>query len=220
MSNLLTKDQASQILMETAAGFYTQNWMLGTSGNLSIRVARQGIFLITASSVDKGQLTPDDFVLMGENNTLLSQTPHKPSAETCLHSALYKAFPEIQAVYHIHTPTATALSMTLKPGEVGIEFSGLEMIKGLGFETHDITITVPVIENTQDIAALSEVLIDCINPDIPGFLLKGHGLYAWGKTPFEAKRHVEIFEFLFQVKLQQTMLQAAAHKSLPSPLVS
>jgi len=179
------KDQAIAILIETAKGFYDKNWMLGTSGNLSLRVAPA--FMITASGKDKGQLTIHDFVDINAPNA---------SAEAKLHEVLYNTFPEVQAVYHVHTVAATILSM-----EKELQFSGLEMLKGLGCSTHDTSIKIPVLENTQDIDALSRILIPQINPDVPGFLLKGHGLYAWGNSPLEAKRHIEIFEFLFQVKL-------------------
>jgi len=36
-------------------------------------------------------------------------------------------------------------------------------------------------------------------PAIHGFLLGRHGLYTWGKDISEARRHVEILEFLFEV---------------------
>jgi methylthioribulose-1-phosphate dehydratase len=37
------------------------------------------------------------------------------------------------------------------------------------------------------------------NPGIHGFLLREHGLYTWGQSLREAKRHVEILEFLVEV---------------------
>jgi ribulose-5-phosphate 4-epimerase/fuculose-1-phosphate aldolase len=36
------------------------------------------------------------------------------------------------------------------------------------------------------------------HPEMKGFLLAGHGLYTWGKNIAEAKRHIEVFEFLFE----------------------
>jgi methylthioribulose-1-phosphate dehydratase len=35
--------------------------------------------------------------------------------------------------------------------------------------------------------------------DAHGFLLRGHGLYTWGANQADARRHVEIFEFLLEV---------------------
>jgi|GEM_PF-6747725 len=38
-------------------------------------------------------------------------------------------------------------------------------------------------------------------PGVPGFLLAGHGLYGWGSSIAEAKRHIEVFEFLMECRL-------------------
>jgi methylthioribulose-1-phosphate dehydratase len=40
-----------------------------------------------------------------------------------------------------------------------------------------------------------------------GFLLRRHGLYAWGKDLDEARRHLEIFEFLFEVEGRRLSLR-------------
>jgi methylthioribulose-1-phosphate dehydratase len=58
---------------------------------------------------------------------------------------------------------------------------------------------IPIFPNSQDIATLSlevKAYLDQ-NPNTFGFLLGGHGLYAWGNSLAEAKRHTEAFEFLF-----------------------
>ena len=84
-----------------------------------------------------------------------------------------------------------------------IIFSDLEILKGLGFKTHDVKVTIPVIENSQDMKYLATIAPSYINEEVPGLVLKGHGLYSWGKTPEEAKRHVEIFEFLFEYMVKE-----------------
>lgn len=83
-----------------------------------------------------------------------------------------------------------------------IVIEGYEMLKGLaGVTTHEHTERVPVIENTQDYAALSRDIKTILHeqPNIHGIYLRRHGLYTWGKTVSEARRHIEIFEFLFEV---------------------
>ena len=90
------------------------------------------------------------------------------------------------------------------------------MLKGLeGVQTHDTMIEVPVFRNSQDMAELSERIRDVLEPSsvtyskrppVHGFLLAGHGLYTWGKSLAEARRHIEIFEFLFEVTVQQKLL--------------
>lgn len=181
--------------------------MLGTSGNLSILAEENPIqFLITASRKDKGELTGEDFILVNENgNSCKSQITSRelrPSAETLLHSAIYK-HTDAKSVFHVHTTNSTLLSIKLQDK---IIFSDLEMLKGLGFKTHDVKVTIPIIENSQDMKYLAEIAPSYINEEVPGLLLKGHGIYAWGKTPQEAKRHLEIFEFLFEYRVKELSL--------------
>ena len=129
-------------------------------------------FLITVSGKDKSELTEDDFVLVNENREngewKMQNAELKPSAETLLHSAIYK-HTNAKAVFHVHTTNSTLLSM--KSIEGGIAFSNLEMLKGLGFKTHDVKVTVPVIENSQDMKYLAEIAPKYINEDVPGLLL-------------------------------------------------
>ena len=60
---------------------------------------------------------------------------------------------------------------------------------------------MPIIENSQDIPVLVVKVEEVLKrqPDIHGILLRNHGLYTWGSSPEDAQRHVEIFEFLFEV---------------------
>lgn len=176
--------------------------MLGTSGNLSVLINENPFeFLITVSGKDKGELTENDFVLVNEKGESNNQ---KPSAETLLHGAIYK-HTNAKAVFHVHTTNSTLLSMKSKDH---ISFSELEMLKGLGFKTHEVKVSIPIIENNQNMKYLSEVAPSYINEDVPGLILKGHGIYAWGKSIEEAKRHVEIFEFLFEYKIKELSLDS------------
>ena len=171
--------------------------MLGTSGNLSILIQQEPIhLLITASGKDKGELTEDDFILVNEDGQPQGIALTKPSAETLLHSAIYN-HTKAKAVFHVHTTNSTLSSMQ------NIEFTGLEMLKGLGFKTHDVKINIPIIENSQDMKYLAGIVPSHINEEVPGLLLRGHGIYSWGQSIQEAKRHVEIFEFLFEYRVKE-----------------
>jgi methylthioribulose-1-phosphate dehydratase len=78
------------------------------------------------------------------------------------------------------------------------------MLKGLsGVTTHEACVSIAVVPNTQDIAALAESLegrLAAGDPDLRhGFLMAGHGLYTWGADLAEARRHIEVLEFLMEV---------------------
>lgn len=178
---------------------------MGTSGNLSIKI-KENNFLITASGKDKGELTEEDFLLVDEEGNPTQSSSLKPSAETLLHSTIYKQT-EANTIYHVHTTNVTLLSMQ-KMECSSIQFSNLEMLKGLGFKTHDVTVNIPIIDNSQDMKYIASIAPSYIDESIPGLILRGHGIYAWGKTPEEAKRHVEIFEFLFDYRVKELSIKS------------
>ena len=128
-------------------------------------------------------------------------TANRPSAETPLHTALYELDSDIGAVFHTHSVAATVLSMRT---EGALEISGFEMQKAIGgVTTHESTLPVQVFDNTQDMPALADHLRETWSSlTVPGFLIAGHGLYAWGTDIDEAERHIEGFEFLFECLLQ------------------
>ncbi len=193
--------------------------MIGTSGNLSVLVSSHEPhplhidsnleFLITTSGKDKGELTEDDFLLINKHGQAVVETKKKPSAETVLHSAIYK-HTNAKVIYHVHTTNVTLLSMLTLAGRDSscnlISFSGLEMLKGLGFKTHDVSVKIPIIENSQDMKYIASLIPSYIDENVPGLILRGHGIYAWGSSTEEAKRHVEIFEFLFEYRIKELSL--------------
>ena len=181
--------------------FYQRNWVLGTSGNFSALIERNPLKLcITASGNEKGVLNETHFLEVDENAKVLSGIG-KPSAETMIHSAIYNFLPNTKSILHTHSVWGTILSdVYAKNGFIEIE--GYEMLKGLaGVKTHEHRELVPIIENSQDYIALSHVIENVLreNPECHGVYLRRHGLYTWGATVTEAKRHIEIFEFLFEV---------------------
>lgn len=187
-------------LAEIGKGFYSRGWVLGTSGNFSAVISRDPLQLaITASGNDKGNLTEDQILLIDGNGTVI-EGKGKPSDETKLHLAAVR-LRGAGAVLHTHSVWSTLLSnVYAKAG--GLKISGYEMMKGLaGVKTHEHEEWLPIIENSQNMEELAQTVILTLErfPAAHGFLLRGHGLYTWGQTLNEAKRHIEIFEFLLEV---------------------
>src|SRR5206468_11834549 len=197
----MSQSPAVEYLVNLARDFYRRGWALGTSGNFSTVIAREPLRLaITASSVDKGRLTPDQILEVDGGGRVLNSTPGKPSAETLLHIAIVETR-GAGAVLHTHSVWSTVLS-DYHAGSGGFFIEGYEMLKGLnGVRTHQHREWLPILENSQDMEELSARVATTLrqNPGIHGFLLREHGLYTWGQTLQEAKRHVEILEFLMEV---------------------
>ena len=187
-------------LTAVARGFHARGWLLGTSGNLSAVVQREPLHLaMSPSGVDKGELKPEHLLLIDENVRVVSGDTGKPSDETLLHLRIVKER-GAGAVLHTHSVWNTILSDLYAP-EGGVAIEGYEMLKGLqGIRTHEHSEWLPIVENSQDMPALAESIAQTLNKHkaAHGFLVRRHGLYTWGETLAQAKRHIEIFEFLLE----------------------
>lgn len=205
--------QFNEIATELAAvgtQLYWRGWVLGTSGNFSALRAFDPLrVLITASGADKGLLEPDKHFLETDENGKVLLGEGKPSAETALHLAIYKTKLNANSILHTHSVWGTILSDIYFPNGA-IKIEGYEMLKGLsGVATHEHREILPVVENSQDYNRLSKTIERVVreNPNAHGVYLRRHGLYTWGESIAEAKRHIEIFEFLFEVLGRRTTMK-------------
>ncbi len=126
----------------------------------------------------------------------------KPSAETGLHVVIYRDRPEAFAIAHVHTIFNTLIS-ALCESTGHLDIHGYELLKAFsGVETHAHHERIPVIANSQDYHTLARELEEAldVHPRAHGVLLSAHGLYTWGTSVAEARRHLEALEFLFEVE--------------------
>ena len=82
------------------------------------------------------------------------------------------------------------------------------MIKGISGYGYFDTLCVPIIENTAHEHELADSLGNCIraNPKAVAVLVRRHGMYVWGATWEQAKRHGECLHYLFDIALHMTKL--------------
>jgi methylthioribulose-1-phosphate dehydratase len=179
-----------------------KGWAPATAGNYSMRLD-DGSFAVTVSGKHKGRLTPDDIMRVDSAGAALDGK--RPSAETGLHLDLYARFPDCGAVLHSHSPQAVGLSRALADADA-YTLAGHEMLKVLpGIVTHDISVALPIVDNSQDmgdiIAAARPALLA---PDaIPAYLIRGHGLYGWGRDMAAAERVIEGIEWMIAAELAE-----------------
>ncbi|HEY0383407.1 MAG TPA: methylthioribulose 1-phosphate dehydratase [Candidatus Elarobacter sp.] len=180
-----------------------RGWVPATSGNFSRRIDA-GHVALTRSGIDKGAIRADDVAVL----SIDAPPPVGVSAEAPLHLARYRTDPAIGAIFHVHTVASTVLSRLCADGGA-VRTDGFEMHKAIGAITHDGTIEIPVFRNDQDTAALAAAVEARLGgaAAVPGFLLAGHGLYAWGATAADARRHVEGLEFLLACHLEERRLR-------------
>jgi methylthioribulose-1-phosphate dehydratase len=194
-------------LAEIGRFFHSRGWVLGTSGNLSAVLSRVPLRIaISASGRDKGALGTGDFLEIDGDGAAVS-AGGRPSDESPLHIAIVRER-GAGAVLHSHSVWGTLLSDACAM-EGGVRLAGWEMLKGLsGVTTHEHAEWVPILANSQDYARLSADVTAALraHPAAHGVLLRGHGLYSWGRDLAEARRHVEVLEFLFEVEGRRSAL--------------
>lgn len=184
-----------------AAGRFidSKGWVPATSGNFSAKL-KDGNIAITVSGKHKGRLNPDDIMLIDEAGQPLDGK--KPSAETLLHTSLYKYFPDIQAVLHPHSLNSTLIG---KMFDNEIVLENYELLKALpGIGTHEIRISIPVFENNQNISHLATLVEEYLSKNVKtyAYIIAGHGFYTWGESVSDALRHLEALEFLFECEIR------------------
>lgn len=200
--------ECARQIIDLGREFGTHGWMPATGGSISLRLDATHI-AITASGRDKGSLGMEDILavdLDGKaiNSNLLS------SAETLLHTHIYRRYPEINAVVHTHSRTQTVASRLFAQAGM-IQLQGYEMLKALrDFNTHETMLKVPVVPNSQNMADIIFSVENHLATGVTcyGYLVEGHGIYVWGHDLSEVKRHLEAFEFLLSCELDLKRLKA------------
>ncbi|MDN4073750.1 methylthioribulose 1-phosphate dehydratase [Fictibacillus terranigra] len=191
-----------------------RDWFPGTSGNLSIKVSDDPLnFLVTASGKDKRRRTNEDFLLVDAEGIAVDPTHLRASAETGLHAKVYQ-LTDAGCCLHVHTVDNNVIS-ELYGDEGQITFRGQELIKAFNIWEEDGAITVPIIENYADLKTLAECFGTVIGPDTRAVLIRNHGITVWGRSGFEAKKHLEALEFLFSYHIKLKSLQKL-HDGQPS----
>jgi methylthioribulose-1-phosphate dehydratase len=214
------------LLRAVGREFHGRGWSLGTSSNYSVVLARDPLeLLVTVSGKDKSALGREDFVRVDAAGRVVDESGRRSSAETLLHCTLASMIPSVGAVLHTHSVWGTILSAADLP-RGSLRIAGDEMLRGLeGIGSHDAFEEVPIFANTQAMAELSVRIrrqfagVDWTaegRPPCHGFLLSGHGLYTWGRDLAEARRHIEIFEFLFECVARARMLPVSDRSPPPS----
>jgi len=193
---------AADALCDLGRRFGERGWCLATGGNFSLRLDDSRC-LITRSGRDKSRLSRDDLMTCDLDGRP-DDPSSRPSAETPLHTLIYRLDPAVGAVLHTHSVFSTLLS---RGERAAVSFRGYEMQKALdGVRSHDETVRLAVFDNDQDMPALAGTIAEAWRDGrigVPAFLVAGHGLYAWGRDLDAAIRHAEGVEFLLECRWRE-----------------
>lgn len=196
---------ATAAIIEAGRRMDARGWVPATAGNFSVRLP-DGVIAITRSGRHKGMLGPGDTMLVDMDGASV-EAGARPSYETGLHCGIFRRFPDAGAILHGHSIANTVLSR--RAGDA-IRLSGYELLKAFpGGPTHDVAVDVPVFDNDQDIPRLQAAVErhwDAAGTPLPGYLIRGHGVYVWGPDMPTALLRLEALEFMLACELEERRL--------------
>lgn len=202
-------EQCADAIADAARELSMLGWTPATSSNFSMRVDADHA-AITISGRHKGRLGRDDIMLIDLDGHAVG-TDARPSAETALHTQVYRRWPEMNAVLHTHSRTQSVASR-LFAAEGAVRLQGWELQKAItGYHTHESVLEIPVFPNTQhmpELVARVDAWLDAGKP-LHAYLIDGHGIYTWGRDMAETQRHLEALEFLLGCELDLKKLRAS-----------
>jgi len=82
----------------------------GTSGNIAVRDFADNVIAISPSGRAYDTMTAEDVAIVSLDGEWIDG-PYKPSSETPMHTAVYRARPDVGATVHLHGLFSTVMAM-------------------------------------------------------------------------------------------------------------
>jgi methylthioribulose-1-phosphate dehydratase len=191
-----------QILVDQLRAFYAREWVSGTGGGIC-GPSEDGNLLVAPTGVHKELVEPEDLFVISVADTSVVRAPADPTLRPseCGHIFTLLARERgVRSIVHTHALSAVlAGDLAVDTDHVVVE--RLEMLKGIRGLTNQHRHLVPVIDNTpreaQLVANVERMLADRRFDAAFGVLVRDHGCYVWGADVWEAKRHTEVYHYLF-----------------------
>ncbi len=198
-----SEGETRRLICEFLSLFYDKGWVTGTGGGICASIG-EGRVLMAPTGVHKERVAPSDlFVVDPVSGAVIRSAKNRT---LCL-SECGPIFCEIinrrgaGAVMHTHS-LWTLLAADLVPDAEALVLSGMEMLKGIDGATNADHHRVPIVVNTaRERELTAQVVRVCEKKEYEKsycLLVRDHGAYIWGRDLWEAKRHAEVYHFLFE----------------------
>jgi len=194
-----------ELLVELLGIFYAKGWVSGTGGGIC-GPAEGGGLLLAPTGVHKERIRPDEFFTVDPADCSVLARPDNPDLRPSECNAIFSMAARergARSVVHSHALSAVlAGDLAAADGADHVAIRDLEMLKGIRGVANRDTHLLPVIRNTPREAELTEQLARVLGD--PRFassfavVVADHGAYIWGDDVWEAKRHTEVYHFLFE----------------------
>jgi methylthioribulose-1-phosphate dehydratase len=199
----MSEAQTRELLTELLRSFYAKGWVSGTGGGIS-GPADGGGLLLAPTGVHKERIRPDEFFTVDPADGHVISAPADPALRPSECNSIFCLAARERAarsIVHSHALSAV-LAGDLAGASDHVAIRDLEMLKGIrGVQNRDVHL-VPVIRNTRRegelVEQLEAVLADPRFESAFAVIVADHGAYIWGEDVWEAKRHTEVYHFLFE----------------------
>lgn len=190
-----------ELLCEMLRLFYDKGWVSGTGGGICGTVPA-GV-LLAPTGVHKERVQPEDFFVISPADGSVLRTPAndqlRPSECSSIFCEIIRAR-GAGSVVHSHA-LSSVMAADLAAGDA-VTIRQLEMLKGIRGANNVDDHTVPVITNTPREYELTDQVRAALKDErfsgAHAILVRDHGAYIWGSDVWEAKRHTEVYHFLFE----------------------
>jgi L-fuculose-phosphate aldolase len=181
--------EARRQIVEAGKRLRDRFFIASNDGNISARLSDTEL-LVTPTGMNKGDVAPEQILRIDMEGRVLAGGL-KPSSETKMHIAVYKARPDIEAIVHAHPPVATGFAACHVRLDQDVILP--EVIFGLakiGFAEYG----TPTTNQIPD-AVVKEI------PDCEAVLLSNHGALTVGPDVMQAYYRMEVLEMYARVRL-------------------
>jgi len=190
------------LLCELLRTFHANGWISGTGGGICA-LESPGRLLLAPTGVHKELVSPEDFFVVDVDSGAVLESPTDASLRPSECGDIFRTVIRRRgagAVVHSHALSAV-LACDLATGDE-LLIHRLEMLKGIPGVTNTDKHLVPVVTNTPRerdlVAAVEGVLDDDRFESACAIGVRDHGAYIWGADVWDAKKHTEVYHFLFE----------------------
>jgi L-fuculose-phosphate aldolase len=164
-------------VLKACMGCYEGGLVMGTDGNVSVRIKGTDLMAIKGSGIPYDKLTARDIVICKLDGTRI-KGEKKPSSEVGLHSGIYRARQDVNGIVHTHSVNASILACARKD------------IPTFHYTVAEIAGDTDVIKcaeyHTYGTPELADAVVKAIGKGGKGCLMANHGQATCGKGLEEA----------------------------------
>jgi ribulose-5-phosphate 4-epimerase/fuculose-1-phosphate aldolase len=175
--------EAKKTVVEICQKLISKAILMGTGGNISVRVPGQNAFAITPSNYDYTKMLPEDICVLRWDLSVI-EGKRKPSVESSMHAAIYEHRLDTNCVIHTHQIYASALALTHTPIPALYD----EQVKFLG-RAVEIVDYAP-----SGTPFLKKNVAKSLGNHANAYILQNHGALLLGPDPDRTIFNVELLE--------------------------